>query len=323
MTLGSAPLSAEGRRLLDVARELIEEGTPANTQRAYAGDLARFCTWCEQLGVEAMPAAPETVVLYITHLADVGRKPSTIDRAVAGIVAGHKIAGLPSPRDGRVSAMLGKIARARAAPRSVAAPLSVRGLRECLVALGKSSLAPSIRKRDAAVLLLGWSAALRRSELSDLDLSDVSAEERGIRLHIRRSKGDPTAEGAVVPVAPGSADSDPVDALRDWLSVRGGEPGPLFYRSYHDDLLIDRALPGWQVDAIVRRAVRLAWLEPDDPQQRYSAHSLRAGLITEAARAGARDWQIMRHSRHRSHEMISRYVRIADPFEGNPQAGLL
>jgi integrase len=313
------------RHLVDVAADLVERGTPQNTRRAYAGDFRRFQAWAGSYGLSSLPAPPETLLLYLAFLADAGKKPSTIDRAVAGIVAAHRMAGQPSPRNGQVSAFLGRIARALRSPQRRAAPLLVRHLQACIEALdADSSLPDDLRARDRAMLLLGWSGALRRSEIAALDDADVGRSPEGLRLSIRSSKGDQLGEGAVVPIAPARRpELCPVLALERWLAVRGDLAGPLFHRSFRSVLLLGERIPSWQVGAAIERILELAELVPEDAHTHFSAHSLRAGLITEAARAGARDWQIMRHSRHKSHEMISRYVRLSDPFEGNPQAGLL
>lgn len=49
-----------------------------------------------------------------------------------------------------------------------------------------------------AALLVGWAAALRRSELAALDVNDVAYEREGMVLAIRRSKTDPEAAGDAV-----------------------------------------------------------------------------------------------------------------------------
>jgi hypothetical protein len=43
-----------------------------------------------------------------------------------------------------------------------------------------------------------------------------------------------------------------------------------------------------------------------------SGHSLRAGYCTAAALAGTPEWKIRRRSRHRSAELVARYVRAAE-----------
>ena len=60
--------------------------------------------------------------------------------------------------------------------------------------------------RDRALILIGWKAALRRSELAALDLADVRVEadaagHDGLTITLDRSKTDQTAQGASVWIA--------------------------------------------------------------------------------------------------------------------------
>ena len=55
---------------------------------------------------------------------------------------------------------------------------------------------------------------------------------------------------------------------------------------------------------------------------RLSPHGLRAGFITEAYAKGARDEDIMRHSRHRDLRTMRGYVQRAGLVDESP-AGLL
>jgi integrase len=55
----------------------------------------------------------------------------------------------------------------------------------------------------------------------------------------------------------------------------------------------------------------------------YSGHSLRAGLITSAARAGVSSWKIREQTGHRSEAMLYRYIRDAKIFEGNAAGSVL
>ena len=73
------------------------------------------------------------------------------------------------------------------------------------------------------MLLLGFGAALRRSELVALTLADVTAMPgRGVQLRIRRSKTDQQGRGDLVAVAANPVDPGfcPAVALQDWLRHR-------------------------------------------------------------------------------------------------------
>jgi integrase len=51
-----------------------------------------------------------------------------------------------------------------------------------------------IGKRDRAILLIGFAAALRRSEIAALHVSDLEMHADGLLLHIGKSKTDRKAK---------------------------------------------------------------------------------------------------------------------------------
>ena len=69
---------------------------------------------------------------------------------------------------------------------------------------------------------------------------------------------------------------------------------------------------------IVKRSCSAAGLEPKS----YSGHSMRAGLVTAAAKAGKSTHAIMRQTGHHSVAMVARYVREAQIFDDNAAAGI-
>ena len=87
--------------------------------------------------------------------------------------------------------------------------------------------------------------------------------------------------------------------------------------------MVDDRIPEWEVNDVVKKWARKAGIAPDQPGVEFSGHSLRAGFITEAARAGRPEWQIMGHSRHKSYESFRGYIRRANLFQDNPGRGLL
>jgi site-specific recombinase XerD len=55
----------------------------------------------------------------------------------------------------------------------------------------------------------------------------------------------------------------------------------------------------------------------------YSAHSLRSGFLSSAARRGASIWKMKEVSRHRDINVLSDYVRSVSLFENHAGSGLL
>ncbi len=327
----SPPQRLEAERLYARSLQFQKDGTPANTKRAYEGDWKRFEAWCVLWGHRALPASPQVVILYITHLADPERtggsqKPATIERAMAAVSHYHKVRGYVPPRQSvHVQQHLQKVKNALKMAPEEAPPLLVRHLEKIVARMPATE---PIAMRDKALLLVGWAGALRRSELAALDRQDAVFTSEGVVLTIRSSKTDQDGQGEKIPIEPAqNPDLCPVSALRAWLEACPFNPAAyfldlLFPRTYFGGLTPER-IPEWEINQVVKTWARKADLTPDQPGVEFSGHSLRAGFITEAARAGRADWQIMTHSRHKSYESFRRYIRRANLFQDNPGRGLL
>jgi len=310
--------------LLRIERAAAREAKRSDaTRRAYAVDWRDFAGWCVAAGRVALPASSDTVSLYLVGQAHAGKAVATIERRAAAIAARHLTGGHPSPVTADVREVLyGLRRKLGTAPRRAKAALSIDELRAMVAALP----ADLFGVRDRAVLLVGFASGLRRSELAALELGDVAIEARGLVLQLRRSKTDQASAGRELGVHRGRRRStDPVAALEAWLVERGRWAGALFCRiqarrrgeaSAH---VVRAALSPAGVAAIVHAAAKRAGLEPG----RFGGHSLRAGLATAAAAAGAPELAIMRRTGHKSVTMVERYVRHGTLFAVDPLAGVL
>lgn len=319
------------RRFVKDAEDAIREGTPRNTVRAYIADMKRFEEWCakQRPQLEPMPTTETALLGYLKSLRD--PKPDepylrggTIERRISGIVWAHAVVNIQNPVTPRVSKLLHAIKIDRVAkgekPPRMAAPITLGDLRKMIRWVDSRSSV--LTDRDRAMVLIGWCCAMRRSEIVALERQDISKiSNEGFMLTIRRSKADQLGAGVDLSV---TAEEDsplcPVSALRRWLDVRGDDDGPLFWRTgwrKHGG----RPIGDKQVARVVLNAVKGAELNPETKQMDFSAHSLRAGFITEAVRAGQHDRQVMERSRHKTHEVFLRYVRIVQTVGSNAATG--
>jgi integrase len=163
-------------------------------------------------------------------------------------------------------------------------------------------------------LLLGFAGAFRRSELALLETSEVRETEEGLVVRVSRSKTDQEARGREVAIPYGSDPGTcPVRASRAWIEAAGLQGGPLFRRIDRHAHLNARALHKDSIGQIVKRAARAAGLDP----KLYAGHSLRAGFCTQAYMNGAREFDIMRQTGHRSLETLRKYIRGRGLFRDN------
>ena len=292
----------------------------ANTLRAYSSDWGQFGSWCDERGLEALPARPEAVATYLAVLAQAGRADSTIGRHLAAIGWQHRQHGHvpPTARDNRmvVADTLAGIRReARVRPSAKKAAIAAADLMKMIAAVrGIGSKAV----RDRAVLALGLASALRRSELVALQLADVQLVEQGARIIIRSSKTDQEGEGQVIAI-PNGRTIFPIARLKAWLAVRGEAPGPLFTRFAANGAMTGLAMSDRAIARMVQKYAALAGLDPAE----VGAHSLRAGFLTEAARSGASLPKMQEVSRQKKLEVLLGYIRSAELFEDHAGEGFL
>jgi integrase len=176
--------------------------------------------------------------------------------------------------------------------------------------------------RDKAIILLGFAGGFRRSEIVGLNAEDLKfLKDETLRVTLRRSKTDQKGEGRTVVIMPGrNPNSCPVDAVRAWLNAAelkhdGGDP---IFRpiNRHSSVELNR-LSDRAVDLIVKGACRAAHLK-----ESYSAHSLRAGHVTESLARGHDRAAIKRQTGHASDAMLDRYARETDLATNNSSSSL-
>ena len=297
------------------ARGYLSASRASNTQRAYASDWRAFTAWCISHGVNELPAEPTTVVLYLTDLARTA-KAATVRRRLSSISVAHQAAGLATPTaDILVRSAWSGIRRTNGVAQIGKNALLTDDIRVMVGTLPDTLLG----RRDACLLLLGFSSAMRRSELVALDVADVSDTNDGLIVTIRRSKTDQEGEGREVGIPYGSSPATcPVRAFRAWLDASGIDEGPLFRPINRHGQLAGARLSDQTVATVVKRTAEAAGLDPKG----VAGHSLRSGMATSAARAGATEAQIMNQTGHKSLAVLRRYVRRGSMFTDNAAAKL-
>jgi site-specific recombinase XerD len=208
--------STELATLADAAREYGTASKAAATLRGYRSDWAGFTAWCRERGLDPLPAAPETVALYLTDLAG-ATATATLQRHLTSISQAHKGAGLTSPTGDETVRQVWRGIRPTFGTASRGkAPLLADDVRAMVAHLGHRPT----DVRDRALVLMLYAGAFRRSELVALDVADVADTADGLVVTIRRSKTDQEGVGATVGIPYGSdPQTCPVRAYRAWLEV--------------------------------------------------------------------------------------------------------
>ena len=306
----SAHTDVELQGLAATATEFATSSRAASTLRAYRSDWNDFARWCTDHGVDPLPAAPATVALYLADLAGV-RAVATIARRLTSISQAHAEAGHTSPtKTEPVRQVWSGIRRTFGTASTGKSPLVTDDIRAMVAHLGDRP----IDIRDRALVLIGFAGALRRAELVALNVDDITETDDGLLVVIKRSKTDQEGAGHTLGLPFGSDPSTcPVRVYRRHLEATGITDGPVFRSTRTGARLSGRSA--------ATRVKRLAALIGRDVTT-IGAHSLRAGLITSAARNGAHERDIMRHSRHRSIHVFRSYIRDVGLFDTNAAASV-
>ncbi|MBF2755051.1 MAG: site-specific integrase [Gammaproteobacteria bacterium AqS3] len=173
-----------------------------------------------------------------------------------------------------------------------------------------------IGRRDAAILAIGFAAALRRSEIcnlrvEDIEIMETTHEEPSTKMFlcIRQSKTDQEGRGQKIAVPQGKR-IQPIQRLREWLQISGIQSGYMFQTMKRGGKLRGKPLHHSDIPRLVKHYAELIGLDP----QFIAGHSLRAGFVTSAAAHNARLDKIMEITRHRNPTTVLKYIRDADAF---------
>lgn len=304
--------------LAETAAEYAKASKSDATRRAYDSQVRAFTLWSASRNLQALPADPLQVAAYLAERAKAGASVATLAQALTAVSRAHVGAGYPSPRlDPTLREVWAGICRTEGAkPRRQAKALPVADLRRMSKGKARNELATA---RDRALLLLGFAGGFRRAELVGLDVADLRDDTDGLVVSVRRSKTDQQGLGREVGIPYGSDPATcPVRAVRHWLAAAGVDSGPVFRSVNKAGRASSARLTDGSVARIIKRAAMRCRLSPDG----LSGHSLRAGLVTAAAKSGKSTRAIMDQTGHKSAAMVARYVRSATIFEDCAAAGI-
>ena len=318
---------------LQAVADLLQEGQSANTLRSYQGAPQYWAAWYAlRYGAQIELPLPATCVLQfiVDHAQRTVQQglahelPVEIDARL--VTAGYK--GKPGPLAHNTLvhriAVLSKVHQAR----EVKNPCQDPKVRELLsrtrkayakrgelpqkkAALTKDLLRQllatcdgSLRgKRDRALLLFAWaSGGRRRSEVASADVKFLRRLAPGKfqyeLVHSKTNQSGLDRQENIKPVL-GVAG----EALEEWLVASAIRDGALFRRVLKGGHL-GGPLSAAAVGEVVKERSSLAGLD-----NKYSAHSLRSGFVTEAIRQQVPLPETMAMTGHKSVASVVLYAR--------------
>ena len=146
--------------------------------------------------------------------------------------------------------------------------------------------------RDAAIIALMVVGGLRRAEVVSLALGDYDPETGRLKILGKRNKERTTylTNGAL-------------DAVNDWLIMRGDHPGPLFIRINRGGRLINKPMTAQALYSMLQKRQDRAKVKA------FSPHDLRRTFISDLLDAGADIATVAKMAGHSSVNTTARYDR--------------
>lgn len=282
----------------DVLQQLLSDKRSLNTRRAYERDVTLFFEFMtgkqvtpdlvlEFLHLERTQAV--TVALkYKAELIEQGLKEATVNRRLAAIKSlvamGRKI--------GVCNFSLEDVKGEKTQKYRDTSGISSEAFKQVLRRCDRGTLSG---KRDYALLRLLWGNALRRNEVSQLDISDFDPDARTLKI-LGKGRGTQTEM-----IDLGEATTD---AITIWLQASRGirsDDAPLFTAlDFHNS---GHRLTG---DGLRKIVVRLC--EKAGIKKTMSPHRIRHSAITAALDATNGDLRrTQKFSRHRSLDTLMIY----------------
>lgn len=339
--LDPASLDADARA---AAQALVREGESVNTQQSYRSAMRYWMGWYRLRYGQTLvtPLSPAAIVQFVVDHAQRQGKghgkgqgqdelttemPAELDAELVaqGLKARpgppslatllhrlsvigklHTSRGLPNPcAEPAVRELLAKTRRAyaRRGVRTARKDAITREPLRAMLATCDNSLRG---KRDRALLLFAWaSGGRRRSEVVRATCENV--RRTGPDRYVYTLAWSKTnQQGADLPENEKPVTGAAGVALTDWLTSAGITQGAIFRRVRRGGH-VGEALTEAAVRDIVRERCALAGLEGN-----FSAHSLRAGFVTEAARQQVPLAETMAMTGHTSVATVIGYFRRAD-----------
>lgn len=289
-----------------LAEDYAVAASADNTILAYSSDIERFEEWGGTI-----PSTSEQICAYLAEHAQT-HKAATLSRWIASISVAHQQRGYDTPTRGiDVKHTLRGIRRTHIYKKHRVSPITLDILTAIVDKLPVDTLTGI---RDRAIFLVGFSAAMRRSEVCNLKVEDLCHDTRGMVLNLGKSKTDQEADHSEVAIPKAKNPKYcPILALKAWLAGSDITEGAIFRSITRHGKIGKDPLTTQAIANIVKRGVASIGLD----KSTYSGHSLRAGLVTSAVEAGKPNHKIREITRHRTDSMLDTYIRDAEQFRDN------
>ena len=268
-----------------------------NTIRAYRSDFMQYQTWCLENSLAPIPAAADTMSMYVDHLSE-NNKSATIRRRINSLGTVLKLSKNHDPtKQPEVILALKRMHRKIGRAQEQATPLTKDLLNQLLNNCDNTVMGV----RNQVLLRLGYETMRRRSELCTFKFEDIYKGANGkpaIRLNF--SKTDQFGTGKILPIS-----QELFDLLEKWRSMISDEGYIL--RSINKHGYFGRNLHPASVSTLLKGLQKN--LKIDSDEQPLSGHSFRVGAALDLLEQGEPLERIMLRGGWQTDATAMKYLR--------------
>ena len=271
----------EQEKKLKIIKGFVEDYyAPANTKQAYYYDLKVFSRYCQQHGIESLDEVNLAIILQYFHDSKETKTFATLRR--------YKVAFLKVPHlkplvESKEFKLLMKAIENQA-------DLTVKHPKPMKYIDVAGKVLQLRNQKYRFLFLLMFKGAFRVSEMLNLKINDISVEEQGLQITIRKSKtsNKPATIGL---------QSLGIDVVGDWLE-------------YKETLKDDRVFPMSRIAVHEYIKKHLG--------SEYSSHSFRNGHVTHSLQHNVPIEKIQKTTRHKDvNVLLSHYYVPGSSFENS------
>jgi integrase len=297
--------------------QYLAEQVPENTKRAYEEDWRVWCQYTAKYGIPDTTNTKGALIGFIAYLEGKELAPNTIIRRFFGAIVGltqRNVEPTKAAKKAARAAIDGYKTRLAQADQKVgrgkAPAMTMKYIREMV----KVCPDTVVGKRDRAIVLVAFSIAARRSEIANLLASDIERTDEGLIVRVRFGKTG--GRDPQIPESPGSP-TCPVAAWEEWVQAGEIYEGAAFRGIHRSGRILRGLKPNGIGEIITRIAVRA------EVPVRLTGHSARAGMATEARKAGHDKMTIADQGGWaRNSAALEGYFREVDRWANNPLKGI-
>lgn len=285
----------------------------------YRAATKRFYSFCTSHNVsDPFPLTEPLLCCFAAYLASQDLAPQTVKSYLAAVRNMHISLGFPDLKDHsslpilkRVQAGIARVRMLKGAAKRVRLPITFQVL---------ASIGDQLKRSQHPEKIVVWAIActaffgfFRLGELlpdstnsfnpvTGINWEDVSVDNHSaptmFQIHLKKSKCDQFGAGSDIVMGATGSDVCPVQALVDYISMRGSRPGAFFV-----DSSFKAVSKSWFIPQL-RQMLGAIGL----PQDQFAGHSFRIGAATTAAMIGMEDSMIQTLGRWQSSAYLL-YVR--------------